>query len=52
MPLPVTSAVRTDPDGSRWLTGQIGLTPLAPGDYIIELSEGDNRFLAAFRVVP
>src|SRR5262249_11727211 len=52
LPIPVTSAVRSDADGSRWLTGQIGLTPLSPGDYIIELSEDHNRFLTAFRVVP
>jgi VWFA-related protein len=50
--VPVTAAVRNDADGSRWLTGQLALAPLAPGDYVIELSEGSHRMLAAFRVVP
>ena len=50
--VPVTAAVRNDPDGARWLTGQLALAPLAPGDYVIELSSGDHRMLSAFRVVP
>ena len=50
--VPVTAAVRNDPDGSRWMTGQVALAPLAPGDYVIELSSGSSRMLSAFRVVP
>ncbi len=50
--VPVASAIRNDGDGSRWMTAQLALAPLAPGDYVIELSEGNNRMLAAFRVVP
>jgi VWFA-related protein len=50
--VPVVAAVRADPDGSRWMTGQVALAPLAPGDYVIELSSGSNRMLSAFRVVP
>jgi hypothetical protein len=50
--VPVTGAVREDPDGSRWQTGEVVLAPLAPGDYVIELSEGSARMLSAFRVVP
>jgi len=50
--VPVTAAMRSDPDGSRWMTGQVALAPLAPGDYVIELSSGSNRMLSAFRVVP
>jgi VWFA-related protein len=50
--IPVVAAVRSDGDGSRWLTAQVALAPLAPGDYVIELSEGNNRMLAAFRIVP
>jgi VWFA-related protein len=49
--VPVTAAVRDEADGSRWLTAQLALAPLAPGDYVVELSEGDKRMLAAFRVV-
>jgi hypothetical protein len=52
LPVPVTTAVRNDADGSRWLTGQLSLAPLGPGSYVIELSEGSHRMLAAFRVVP
>src|SRR5262249_36788531 len=37
--IPVTAAVRDDPDGSRWHTAQLALAPLAAGDYIIELKE-------------
>lgn len=50
--VPVTAALREDPDGSRWQTGEVALAPLAPGDYVIELSEGNARMLSAFRVVP
>jgi VWFA-related protein len=50
--VPVTGALRDDPDGSRWQTGELALAPLAPGDYVIELSEGSARMLSAFRVVP
>lgn len=50
--VPVTAAIRNDPDGSRWLTAQVALAPLAPGDYVIELSSGPNRMLSAFRIVP
>jgi len=49
--VPVIAAVRDDGDGSRWRTAQLALAQLAPGDYVIELSEGDKRMLTAFRVV-
>src|SRR5207248_11507682 len=45
--VPVTSAIRDDADGSRWITGQLALAPLAPGDYVIELSSGHQRLLSA-----
>src|SRR5579864_4908180 len=38
--VPVIAAVRDDGDGSRWRTAQLALAQLAPGDYVIELSEG------------
>jgi VWFA-related protein len=50
--VPVTEGLRTDADGWAWRTGQLALAALAPGDYIIELGEGERRTLAAFRVVP
>lgn len=36
--LPVTIAERTDEAGQRWLTAEVILAPLAPADYIIEMS--------------
>jgi hypothetical protein len=50
--VPVTAAVRDDADGSRWVTAQLALAPLAPGDYAIEMSIGERRMISAFRVVP
>jgi VWFA-related protein len=50
--VPVTTAVRDDADGSRWVTAQVALAPLAPADYAIEIAAGDRRMIAAFRVVP
>jgi VWFA-related protein len=51
--LEVAASIRTDPDGSRWKTAEVSLAPLAPGDYVIELS-GDldaPRSLFGFRLV-
>jgi hypothetical protein len=44
--------MRTDADGTKWATGELALAPLAPADYVVELSAGDIRTLAAFRLVP
>jgi VWFA-related protein len=52
LPLPVSSAVRDDPDGSRWQTARVSLAPLAPGDYILEMITGAERKLVGFRIVP
>jgi hypothetical protein len=52
LPAPVTAAIRDDADGSRWITAQLALAALAPGDYIMELAEGEKRMLTAFRVIP
>lgn len=52
MAVPVTAAMRDDGDGFKWLTGEVPLTPLGPGDYIIEITAGDTRTLTPFRVVP
>jgi hypothetical protein len=48
----VTAQLRDQPDGTRWMTAQLALAPLAAGDYVLELADGDNRMLAAFKVVP
>ena len=50
--VPVTAAVRDEADGSRWVTARLALAPLAPGDYVIEIANGDTRMISAFRVVP
>jgi VWFA-related protein len=59
--VPVTAALRDDADGSRWQTAQLALAPLAPGDYVIELTTGaggaggaggERRFIVAFRIIP
>jgi hypothetical protein len=50
--VPVTAAIRNDADASRWLTAQLALAPLAPGDYVIEMAVGSRRTITAFRVVP
>jgi hypothetical protein len=43
-------------DGSHWLSAQAALAPLAPGDYLIEVTASSGgarqRTLTAFRVVP
>ena len=52
LPIPVTAAVRDDPDGSRWQSAEVSLAPLAPADYLLELTAGSGRTLLAFRVVP
>lgn len=41
MGLPVTVGERVDPDGTRWLTADVTLAPLAPGTYAIELAATD-----------
>jgi hypothetical protein len=52
LPVPLSAALRDDADGSKWMTAQLALAPLAPGDYAIELSSGDKKTISAFRVVP
>lgn len=56
IPLPITFAVRDDPDGSRWQAGRLTLAPLSAGDYLIEVTPADgapgSRTLIAFRIIP
>jgi hypothetical protein len=52
LPLPVTVAVRDDPDGSRWHTARVSLAPLAPGDYVLEMTTGSETKLVGFRIIP
>jgi hypothetical protein len=53
--VPVTVSERTDAaTGQRWLTADIILAPLGPGDYVVELAAlapgGEHKVLTAFRV--
>ena len=41
--IPVTTAIRDEADGSHWRTAELALAPLAPGDYLIELSGAGER---------
>lgn len=50
--VPVATTLREDPDGSRWITAQVPLIPLGPGDYIVEVVEGATKTMTAFRIVP
>ncbi|HET9361660.1 MAG TPA: VWA domain-containing protein, partial [Vicinamibacterales bacterium] len=54
--IPVTPSAVDEPDGSRWLTAQAALAPLAPGDYVIEVTASiagtQRRTLTVFRVIP
>jgi hypothetical protein len=54
--VPVTVAAVDESDGSRWLTANAVLAPLAAGDYLIEVigtsAGAQRRTLTAFRVVP
>jgi VWFA-related protein len=50
--VPVSATVRDDPDGTRWQRAQLALAPLGAGEYVIEVSEGNARTLAAFKIVP
>ena len=51
MAVPVAGATRTDADGARWATAELALAPLAPGDYLIEVSAESTRTLVPFRIV-
>jgi VWFA-related protein len=54
--VPVTVTASQESDGSRWLSGQATLAPLAPGDYLLEIvattGGAQKRALTAFRVIP
>jgi hypothetical protein len=44
---------RRDPSGAfRSIVVDVALAPLAQGDYLVEITQGDARRLTAFRVVP
>lgn len=55
LPIPVTTGQRED-GARRFVTAELALAPLAPADYVIEVSvrRGDKteKALTAFRIVP
>jgi VWFA-related protein len=55
LPIPVTTGQRDD-GARRFVTAEITLAPLAPGDYLIEVSvrrgERTVKVVTAFRIVP
>jgi VWFA-related protein len=55
LPVPVTTEQREE-EGRRFVAAELALAPLAPGDYLIEMSvrRGDrtDKVLTAFRIVP
>jgi hypothetical protein len=55
--VPVATGERTDATtGQRWLTADVTLAPLGPGDYVVELSTAKGsdtqKTLVAIRVTP
>jgi VWFA-related protein len=48
--IPVVMGERTDDHGTRWVTAEIVLAPMAPGDYVVELRPGERRVITAIRV--
>ena len=52
-PVPVQISERSDPGSDfHWIVAEVNLSPLAPGDYGVEVSAGDVRQRVEFRVVP
>ena len=51
--VPVQVSVRQDQEGGfAWIVVDGSLSPLAAGDYAIEVTQGDARQVTAFRIVP
>lgn len=51
--VPLQAAQRDDATGAfRWVVVDVPLTPLAPADYAVEVTQGSVSRIAAFRVVP
>jgi hypothetical protein len=53
MQVAVTTSERRDESGGfRWIVADATLSPLAPGDYAIEVTVGDAKQVTPFRMVP
>jgi len=49
--VPLSVVFRDDPDGSRWAATQVPLSPLGPGDYIVEMRVGESKTMTPFRMM-
>jgi VWFA-related protein len=52
MSVPAEVSTRPDAAGFTWIVVDLGLSPFGPADYAIEVTQGQNRQMTAFRVVP
>jgi VWFA-related protein len=51
--IPVQVSARPDPTGAfQWIVVDASLAPLAPADYAIEVTQGTDKQLTGFRVIP
>jgi len=51
--VPVQISERPDPSTTfKWIVTDATLSPLAPGDYAVEVTQGDARQVTSFRLVP
>ncbi|HLG54714.1 MAG TPA: VWA domain-containing protein [Vicinamibacterales bacterium] len=51
--VPAQVSERLDPSaGIRWIVIDATLAPLAPGDYAVEVAQGEARQLTGFRLIP
>jgi hypothetical protein len=51
LPVPVTIARRPDPEAElTWIVADLSLAPLAPGDYAVEVVQGDAWQVVGFRI--
>jgi hypothetical protein len=49
----VQVSARPDPAGAfQWIVVDASLAPLAPADYAIEVTQGTDKQLTGFRVIP
>jgi hypothetical protein len=53
--MPIQAQVSERPDAStqfKWVVIDVTLAPFAPGDFAIEATQGADKQMTAFRVVP
>jgi hypothetical protein len=50
--IPVAITRRPDTTGTfEWAVGEVALSPFSPGDYVLEVTQGDASQVVAFKVV-